>query len=149
VLPLLLGPHSSRPWSAYLGVTTLQLPREDGLPFGPGLPPAKDAGQRKQYEEIADGVASAVNNPVREYTNRILNDLGVPGLKAPLFESLATLADMMLHPCVPAFEFPLLTQPQNPHYIGPCYSRNLRADCVKSTEREPRTSSSACHAAVT
>ena len=41
VLPLLLGPRSSRPWSAYLGISTLQLPREDGVPFGPGLPPAK------------------------------------------------------------------------------------------------------------
>jgi len=118
VLPLLLGPRSLRPWSAYLGITTLQLPREDGLPFGPGLPPAKDAAQREQYREIARDMADAVSNPVREHANRILSDLGVPGLTAPLLESMAMLADVILQPCVPGFEFPLRRPPQKLHYIG-------------------------------
>ena len=118
VLPLLLGPRSSRPWSAYLGISTLQLPREDGLPFGPGLPPAKDAAQREQYRQIARDMAHAVSNPLREHANRALNGLGVPGLTAPLLESMATLADAILQPCVPGFEFPLRKPPQNLHYIG-------------------------------
>lgn len=118
VLPLLLGPRSSRPWSAYLGISTLQLPREDGLPFGPGLPPAKDAAQREQYREIAQNISDAVTNPLREHANRLLGDLGVPGLTAPLLESMVTLADLILQPCVPGFEFPLRETPQKLHYIG-------------------------------
>ncbi len=118
VLPLLLGPRSSRPWSAYLGITTLQLPREDGVPFGPGLPPARDAAQREQYREIAQYMARAVSNPVREHANRVLSDLGVPGLTAPLLESMTTLADVILQPSVPGFEFPLRKPAQNLHYIG-------------------------------
>jgi UDP:flavonoid glycosyltransferase YjiC (YdhE family) len=119
VLPLLLGPRSSRPWSAYLGITALQLPRGDGLPFGPGLPPAKDAAQREKYREIARNMAHAVSNPVREHANRLLSNMGVPGLTAPLLESMATLADVILQPSVPGFEFPLRKPgAQNLHYIG-------------------------------
>lgn len=118
VLPLLLGPRSARPYSAYLGISTLQLPRADGLPFGPGLPPAKGAAQRDQYRGIAQNMAQAVINPLREHANRLLSDLGVPGLTAPLLESIATLADVMLQPCAPGFEFPLRRPPQNLHYIG-------------------------------
>jgi MGT family glycosyltransferase len=118
ILPLLLGPRSARPWSACLGISTLQLPREDGLPFGPGLPPAKDAAQREQYREIAQNMAQAVINPLREHANQLLSDLGVQGLTAPLLESISTLADVMLQPCVPGFEFPLRNPPQTLHYIG-------------------------------
>jgi MGT family glycosyltransferase len=118
VLPLLLGPRSARPWSAHLGVIPLQLPRADGLPFGPGLPPAKDMAQRDQYRDIAENMAHAVINPLFEYANRTRGNLGVPGLTAPLLESTATLADVMLQPCVPGFEFPLHKPSQNLHYIG-------------------------------
>jgi MGT family glycosyltransferase len=118
ILPLLLGPRSARPYSACLGISVLQLPREDGLPFGPGLPPAKDAGQREQYREIAQNVASSVADPVRAHANKLLRQLGVGLLTAPLFESIASLADVMLQPCVPGFEFPLRETPKNLHYIG-------------------------------
>ena len=63
-------------------------------------------------------MAHAVTNPLREHANRLLDDLGVPGLTAPLLESMATLADVILQPCVPGFEFPLRKTPQNLHYIG-------------------------------
>jgi UDP:flavonoid glycosyltransferase YjiC (YdhE family) len=118
VLPLLLGPRSARPWSAYLGIATLQLPREDGLPFGPGLPPAKDAAQREQYRGIAQSMKETVIQPVREHANRLLSGLGVRSLPAPLLESISTLADVMLQPCVPGFEFPLRRPQPNLHYIG-------------------------------
>jgi MGT family glycosyltransferase len=118
ILPLLLGPRSLRPWSACLGISTLQLPREDGLPFGPGLPPAKDAAQREQYREIAQSIAKTVSNPVREHANRILDKLGVAGLTASLFESITNLADVILQPCVPGFEFPLRKPERKLHFIG-------------------------------
>jgi MGT family glycosyltransferase len=118
VLPLLLDPRASRPWSACLGVTPLLLPREDGLPFGPGLPPAVNAAQKEQYSSIARHVERTVLNPVREHADQLLSELGAPKLPAPVFESIATLADVILQPCVPSFEFALRRPQEKLHFIG-------------------------------
>jgi MGT family glycosyltransferase len=118
VLPLLLGPRSSRPWSACLGVTILPLPREDGLPFGQGLPPARSAAQKEEYAAIARDIEKAVSNPVREHADQLLRELGVQGLPAPVFESITTLADVILQPCVPEFEFALQEPQEKLHFIG-------------------------------
>jgi UDP:flavonoid glycosyltransferase YjiC (YdhE family) len=118
VLPLLLGPRSARPISAYLGISTLMLPREDGAPFGPGLQPATDAAQRKQYSAIARDIDAALTNPVREHADSLLRNLGVPELPASLFESIATLADLILQPSVSSFEYPLRETPEKLHFIG-------------------------------
>jgi MGT family glycosyltransferase len=118
VLPMLLGPRSSRPWSAHLGVTILTLLREDGLPFGQGLPPARDAAQKEQYDAIARNVERAVLNPVQEHADQLLKKLGVQPLPAPVFESITTLADVILQPSVPGFEYALREPQENLHFIG-------------------------------
>jgi UDP:flavonoid glycosyltransferase YjiC (YdhE family) len=106
VLPLLLGTRSPRPASVCLSITTLPLPREDGAPFGPGLPPATDAAQREQYRSVARDIDAALTNPVREHTDQILAELGMQRLPGSIFESTAVLSDLILQPCVPTFEFP-------------------------------------------
>jgi MGT family glycosyltransferase len=107
VFPLLLGTRSPRPASACLSITTLPLPREDGAPTGPGLPPATDAAQREQYRSVARDMDTALTNPVREHADQMLDELGVQRLPGgPIFESTAVLSDLILQPCVPAFEFP-------------------------------------------
>jgi MGT family glycosyltransferase len=118
ILPLLLGPRSQRPWTACLGISTLQLPRLDGSPFGLGLPPTNNAAQGKQYESIARNFETAVSNPVRKHADRLLNKLGVRGLPAPLFESISKLGDLLLQPGVPGFEFPLREIEKKLHFIG-------------------------------
>ncbi|MBB6146342.1 MGT family glycosyltransferase [Silvibacterium bohemicum] len=118
VLPLLLGPRSSRPASVYLGVLGLPLQREDGAPFGPGLLPATSEEQRKQYREIAQQFDEAVTHAVEEMANEVLQNLGTRELPAPLLESVALVADLILQPCVPSFEYPLREVHENLHFIG-------------------------------
>ena len=118
VLPLLLSNSASRPANAYLGITALTLPRQDGAPFGPGLQPAANAAERELYLRIARSMDADVTNPLREYSDRILDELGIPGLPWPPLESMVMLADVILQPCVPSFEFPLRERPKKLHFIG-------------------------------
>jgi UDP:flavonoid glycosyltransferase YjiC (YdhE family) len=119
VLPLLLGARSSRPASACLSISSIPLPREDGAPNGPGLPPATDAAQREQYRSSAEHIAEILTDPVREHTDRILDKLGAQGLPGWIIESSALLSDLILQPCIPSFEFPY-REPSGKkvHFIG-------------------------------
>src|SRR5215469_5445161 len=87
ILPLLLGPPSLRPPCAYLGISTSQLPREDGAPWGSGLPPATSAAQAEKYAAAAKDFDKELTNPVREHADQILYAMGAEPLPAPLFES--------------------------------------------------------------
>jgi MGT family glycosyltransferase len=118
MLPLLLGPRSLRPPSVYLGISTLQLARQDGAPWGSGLPPAANAAQREEYAAIASNVTEALTNPIREHADHILHGMGVEGLPAPLFESMAILSDLILQPCTPTFEFPTRDRDDRVRFIG-------------------------------
>lgn len=118
ILPLLLGPPSLRPPSAYLGISTMQSPREDGAPWGSGLPPAASAAQVEEYAELAKGIDAEITNPVRDHTNNVLHAMGVEPLPGPLFESMSTLADLVLQPCVPGFEYPVREEDSRVRFIG-------------------------------
>jgi MGT family glycosyltransferase len=118
ILPLLLGPRSLRPPIAYLGISSSQMPREDGAPWGSGLPPATSAVQLVEYAAAAKEIITELTNPVREHTDRTLHAMGVEPLPGPLFESMATLADLMLQPCVPGFEYPQHDHDDRLQFIG-------------------------------
>ena len=119
VFPLLVGPRSQRPASAYLGISALSLPREDGAPWGPGLIPTKDPAKWKEYAKIAQEINEQQELPLKQYADRVLADLARPGLPGRLFESSALLADIILQPCGPSFEFPLREPAPKVHFIGP------------------------------
>jgi UDP:flavonoid glycosyltransferase YjiC (YdhE family) len=126
VLPLLLGACASRPACVCLSISTIPLAREDGAPDGPGLPPAVDAAQREQYRAKAAHINEIVTEPVREHTDRILGELGLPGLPGPLLQSSALLADLILQPCGPSFEFPFRAPACNKlHFIGPLFPEGV------------------------
>jgi UDP:flavonoid glycosyltransferase YjiC (YdhE family) len=118
VFPMLLGPRSERPASAYLGITTLALDREDGAPWGPGLVPTNDETKRKEYAEVAREVNETKEFPLMAEADRLLAGLGLPGLPGSLWASAALLADIVMQPCVPSFEFPLRKPAQKVHFIG-------------------------------
>jgi UDP:flavonoid glycosyltransferase YjiC (YdhE family) len=126
VLPLLLGARASRPASVCLSISTIPLAREDGAPWGQGLPPAADAAQREKYRSIAQHISKILTDPVREHTDRILDKLGAQRLPAPLMESTALLADLILQPCGPSFEFPYREPSENKvHFIGPLFPEGV------------------------
>ena len=119
VLPMLLGACSERPASVCLGVSALQLKRADGAPWGPGLLPSEDPEKRKVYSEVARNVHETTELPLRRAADKLLADIGLPPLPATLFESATVLADLILQPCTPGFEFPLLEPEEKLHFIGP------------------------------
>ena len=119
VFPLLLGPRSERPACAYLGISALTLPREDGAPWGPGLIPTKDPAKWEEYAKVAQEINEQKELPLKQYADRILADLGRPGLPGGVFESAARLADIIPQPCGPSFEPPLREPAPKVHFIGP------------------------------
>lgn len=118
VLPLLLGPRPWRPLSVCLSISALTLERADGAPWGPGLLPTDDPKTRDEYREVARAQNEARDLPVRRAADRILAGLGLPPLPAPFFRSTALLADLILQPCTPGFEFPLLEPGERLRFIG-------------------------------
>jgi UDP:flavonoid glycosyltransferase YjiC (YdhE family) len=118
VLPMLLGPRSERPSCAYLGITALPLKRADGAPRGLGLLPSEDPEKRKEYAELARDFDETRELPLRRTADKMLADIGLPPLPASLFESEAVLADLILQPCTPGFEFPLLVPEEKLRFIG-------------------------------
>jgi UDP:flavonoid glycosyltransferase YjiC (YdhE family) len=118
VLPMLLGPRSERPLSVCLGITALPLMRTDGAPWGPGLLPSEDPEKRKEYSEVACKMDETKELPLRREVDLMLADIGLPPLPASLFASEAVLADLILQPCTPGFEFPLLEPEEKLHFIG-------------------------------
>lgn len=118
VLPLLLAPRSSRPAAAGLGISILSLKREDGGTPMMGMPPAKDAPEREEYAAIARQVEASLLNPVREYVDQYLHELGAASLPGSLFESMTLLADVFLQPSVPGLVYPLREPASNLRLIG-------------------------------
>jgi UDP:flavonoid glycosyltransferase YjiC (YdhE family) len=119
VFPLLLGPRSMRPACVYLGITALFLERADGAPWGPGLLPSGDPKKQKEYAEVARDLNEKKEFPLRRAADKILADIGLPPLPGSIFASGAMLADLILQPCAPSFEFPLHEPEERLHFIGP------------------------------
>jgi UDP:flavonoid glycosyltransferase YjiC (YdhE family) len=118
VLPLLLNKQAPRPAMAYCGITTLMLPRADEAPYGLGLPLATTPAELEQYRAITQSIDAVMTHPLREHTDKILNQLGLEKLPAPIFETMAITADLIVQPCVASFEFPLRNPEEKLHFIG-------------------------------
>ncbi len=118
VFPMLLGPRPARPACVYLGITALPLERADGAPFGPGLLPSDDPEKQKEYAEIAHDLNEKKEFPLRRIADKMLADIGLPPLPGPIFASGAMLADLILQPCTPSFEFQLRKPEERLHFVG-------------------------------
>lgn len=117
-LPFLTGNYPDRPMIAGLGVTILPLVREDGLPFGPGLPLATTDEQRAQYAGIAAQINQMLLDPVRDRCDEILISLGSKKLPMPYLDALVHLHDAYLQPSVPGLDFPRKSIPSQLKFIG-------------------------------
>jgi MGT family glycosyltransferase len=118
VLPMLLGPRSKRPASAYLGVIPLRLERADGAPWGPGMLPTEDPEKRQEYAEASRQQYEVKELPLRKAADRLLATMDLPPLPTLLFRSTAILSDVIMQPCTPSFEFPLLEPEDKLHFVG-------------------------------
>jgi MGT family glycosyltransferase len=118
VLPMLLRPRAKRPASAYLGVIPLRLERADGAPWGPGLLPTDEPERRREYAEAARQQYEVKELPLRKAADKLLATMDLPPLPTLLFRSTAILADVMMQPCTPSFEFPLREPEDKLHFVG-------------------------------
>lgn len=117
-MPLILDSSRPRPPIVACGITFLALDRPDGAPGGLGLPPARTAADRVRYAAIAAEVDAVLSDPIRDYANRKLAALGLPGLPGSFFESLVLLADAYLQLTVPTFEYDFGPLPPRIHFVG-------------------------------
>ena len=117
VLPMLLGSRSKRPPIVLCGTSVLHWPREDGAPFGLGLPPATTPKQRADYAAVARDYYEAVDRPVGLRLNTVLTELGAAPTSMKLFDSTVGLADAYLQLSVPGFDYPR-DIPHSVHFVG-------------------------------
>lgn len=130
VLPLLLD-HRPRPPIVVRNVSFLFLDRPDDAPVGPGLPPARDDGERARYAALRAQVDAAFTTPVRAYTDAQLARLGLPSLPASLPHSIVVLPDAFVQPTVAGFEYDFAPLPPGVTFVGllpPTPSRVPRPD---------------------
>ena len=117
-VPLLLDADRPRPPIVACGITGLTLPRPDGAPFGPGLPPARNALERQACAEAAVEAEDMVGGPVKAFADAELAALGLPPLPCPVMDAFVLLADAYLHPTVTAFEYDYGPLPSHVSFIG-------------------------------
>jgi len=117
-LPMLLGKNSSRPAIVHCGITCLSHHRDDGAPFGLGLPPASTEKELREYEFLHAKMSADFFHPVQDYLNEELINLGLGPLTMPLLDANVTLPDLFLQPTVPEFEYPRRTSPGSLRFIG-------------------------------
>jgi UDP:flavonoid glycosyltransferase YjiC (YdhE family) len=118
MFPMLLDPRSERPAGICLGITALPLDRADGAQWGPGLLPTEDPEKRKEYAEIARNLNEKKELPIRRVADKFLADIGLPPFPDSFVKTGAILADLILQPCTPSFEFPLREPQEKLHFIG-------------------------------
>jgi MGT family glycosyltransferase len=119
VLPMLLGPRSKRPPVALLGTTYLLSSRDDGAPNDAGIPPASSETQHKEYAELFQAFEKAVFEPVGEYLNSRLAEIGLEPLRGNLYDAMVELPDAYLQLTVPRFELPRRRLAPSVHFVGP------------------------------
>jgi UDP:flavonoid glycosyltransferase YjiC (YdhE family) len=82
------------------------------------LLPSDDPEKRKEYAEVARSVEEARDIPLRRVADRMLADISLRSLPTSFFASEAALADLILQPCTPGFEFPLREPEGKLRFIG-------------------------------
>ncbi len=117
-MPLFLDRSRPRPPIVSCGITFLPLDRPDGAPTVMGLPPARDEAERARYAAMAAQVDPVLNQPLRDYADAKLGEMGLPPLPCSFFAAGVLLADAYLQPTVPAFEYDYSPLPTSIHFIG-------------------------------
>ena len=109
-LPMLLGPRSTRPAIAHMGISVLNAHSGKGVPPRPG---SSAAERTQQHQELQ----SLLLQPIQMAFDRALVALGYGPLPYPAMEILSVLSDLYLHPSIASFEYPEASTAAV-HFIG-------------------------------
>jgi MGT family glycosyltransferase len=117
ILPLLLGGRAELPPVLYYTPTPLMLSSRDTAPSGLGLPPATTATGRLAQRGLTVLSQKVLLRTAQRAADRMLTGLGAQRLPVPLLD-VGALADRLIVPTVPSFEYPRSDLPASVRFVG-------------------------------
>lgn len=117
VLPLLLDADTPRPPILSYSTTPLFLTSRDTAPGGTGLPPASGPLGRLRNRVLTVASQRWLLRPAHRAAQTMLDALGLPPLPVFVLDS-AALADRLIVPTIPEFEYPRTDLPAHVRFVG-------------------------------
>jgi MGT family glycosyltransferase len=117
VLPLLLGDPSSRPPILAYTTIPLFLTSRDTAPGGTGILPGSGPLGRLRNRVLNVVAQKALLRPAHSATDGTLRRMGSPKLPVFVLDS-AVLADRLIVPTIPEFEYPRSDLPSHVRFVG-------------------------------
>jgi MGT family glycosyltransferase len=118
-IPYFLSSLKDRPSIIQCSFNPLMIARDDGAPYGPGLPPATTEQQHAEYKEKRKQIDAVLFDPVQECVDAGLETLGLGPLPMRGIEALVRLPDVFLEFTIPGFEYPRRELPASVSFVGP------------------------------
>lgn len=113
-------PAEQRPFTAMCGIIPLGLSSRDTPPYGLGLTPLARPGLNRLRNRVLGLAATrVVLRPVHRAADRMLADMGAPGLEGRFFMDLLRSSALLAQFTVTGFEFPRSDAPTKLRYYGP------------------------------
>ena len=101
-----------------IGVVPLAEESVDLAPYGTGLPPARNAAERRTYADLRKHLGNEVFGESNRVLYEIMEEHGIAHERSGLFDLLVKQADLYLQIGSPSFEYPRTDQGSNIRYIG-------------------------------
>lgn len=117
IVPLLLGGRADLPPVLCYTPTPLMLYSRDTAPAGMGLPPAISASGRILQRGLTVLSQKVLLSDAQRTADRMLTALGAQRLPVPLLD-IGVLADRLIVPTVPSFEYPRTDLPAGVRFVG-------------------------------
>jgi len=117
ILPFLLGEPAARPPVLMYSTTPLMISSRDHAPFGLGLQPRATAAGRVRNRALNVLSQRVMLRPSHQAANAQLRRLNAPPLPVFVMDS-PVLADRLIAPTVPTFDYPRSDLPANVRYVG-------------------------------
>lgn len=116
-LPMLLGEPSARPPVLTYCTTPLFLTSQDTAPGGTGIAPGRGTVGRLRNRALNLLAQRLLLRPAHRAAQTMLDALGLPRLPVFVLDS-AVLADRLIVPTVPEFEYPRSDLPAHVRFVG-------------------------------
>ncbi|MCV7281220.1 glycosyltransferase family 1 protein [Mycolicibacterium flavescens] len=116
-LPFLLGDRRARPPILMYSTTPLMISSRDTAPFGLGAGPSCSRAGRLRNRLLTAFSQKVLMRESQKVANLLLDELNSRPLPTFLFDA-ALLADRLIAPTVPQFDYPRSDLPANVRYVG-------------------------------
>lgn len=117
IVPLLLGGRTDLPPVLYYTPTPLMMSSRDTAPTGMGLEPATTPTGRIRHRALTLLSQKVLLRNAQRTIDQMLTALGAQRLPVPLLD-VGALADRLIVPTVPSFEYPRRDLPAGARFVG-------------------------------